>query len=93
MEFKIYYPTPLSEIKDIYNDNIDVCVKTEQGESYTFLVVALNNLKESIWLNKRGYITPCAPFLIVEKLSEKIIEDLLNEVFKDQLLANLYGKI
>ena len=40
MQYSIFYPTPLEKIKDITNDNIDVCVKTD-GETDLAFSVAL----------------------------------------------------
>ncbi len=90
MNYKIEYPTPLDEIKDEYNDNIDVCVSID-GKAYTFVVVTLENLKTAHWLNENGYVTPGAPPLIVEKLANETIEALLEELVKDETLLKRYG--
>lgn len=91
MKYSIYYPTPLNEIKDIKNDNIDVCVNTE-FESYTFVIATIDNLKETAWYDKRGFVSPCAPILLVESLTKETIECLIEELSKDEVLFKLYGK-
>lgn len=91
MQYSIKYPTPLDKIKDIYNDNIDICVQVKH-KNYTFVIATIENLKESVWLNKEGYVTPSAPILIVEKLTNEIIEALMMELFKDKALVEIYGK-
>ena len=86
----IEYPTPLKNC-NIKNDNIDICVRTKH-KSYTFIIATIENLRTSIWLDKRGFIIPSAPILIVEELTKDIIEALLEELFKDKLLVEIYGK-
>lgn len=44
MNYTIFYPTPLSEIHDITNDNIDICVQADNGKRYTFVVTTPKNL-------------------------------------------------
>jgi len=90
MQYTIYYPTSLDKIENLYNDNIDVCVQVKR-KNYTFVVATIENLKEPIWLDKKGYVTP-APILIVEKLTKESIEALLEELFKDKTLVDIYGK-
>ncbi len=36
---KIIYPTPLDEIVDPFNDNIDVLVELDDGNCYTTVVI------------------------------------------------------
>jgi hypothetical protein len=91
MRYSIFYPTPLEEIKDITNDNIDVCVKTEE-EAYTFVVATIENLKSSVWMDKRGFVKPSAPVLVVETLTKESIESLVGELLKDKTLAKIYGQ-
>ncbi len=90
MKYNVYFPTPLEEIADIYDDNMDVCVEFN-GRTYTFLIVTIKNLKSSAWLNQKGYVVPSDPFLIVEAFKKDIIEDLLKELFKDVRLLEIYG--
>lgn len=92
MQYSIFYPTPLDEIEDKFNDNIDVCVQLND-EIYTFTVVTLKNLNESIWLDKKGFVVPSmSPILIVKELRHEIIESLIDELYKDKELLKLYGK-
>lgn len=91
MAYQIYFPTPLCEIADVENDNIDVCVQTEK-EHYTFTVATLKNLSEPCWMNGDGFVEPCAPFLVVEKLTEEVIAKLIGSLMQDKKLAALYGK-
>ena len=94
MKYKIHYPTPLEKSENIYDDNIDVIVNTEDGDSFTFVVVTLKNLENICWMNPKGYVEPAAPFFIVEKLSHEIIESLIKELFDDPFddYRRVYGK-
>ena len=91
MQYLIFYPTPLEGIKDITNDNIDICVETEE-ENYTFVVATIENLKSSIWMDEIGFVKPCAPVLMVEKLTKGSIEALVEELLKDKTLMKIYGQ-
>ena len=50
----IRYPSPLSEVKDIENDNIDVFVETDDGMTYTFVITTPNNyywyMDKQVWI-------------------------------------------
>ena len=39
MKYDIFFPTPIESITDPTNDNVDVCVTTVDGESYTLVFV------------------------------------------------------
>lgn len=78
------------QIADDRDDNLDVCVRTENGD-YTFVVATIDNLKHSFWLDERGFVNPISPPLLVERLTKEAIESLIDEVMKDEKLAELYG--
>lgn len=74
---KISYPTPLEQVKDIYNDNIDVFVELEDGETYTFVVTTPKNL---IWYmdnNNQEFIEAGAHDIIVKSLTEENIREAI----------------
>ncbi|EMS70475.1 hypothetical protein [Ruminiclostridium cellobioparum] len=79
----IRYAEPLSEIKDIENDNIDVFVEDDKGMVYTFVVTTPKNY---YWyMDKEGldFIPASPPDIIVRSLTEdnirKAIESYLDE--------------
>lgn len=43
-------------------------------------------------MNGDGFVEPCAPFLVVEKLTEEVIAKLIGSLMQDKKLAALYGK-
>jgi len=73
----IKYPTPISAIKDIENDNIDVFVELEDGITCTVVVATPKNL---LWyMEKEGkqYIEAGVPYIIVKELTEENIKSAL----------------
>lgn len=82
MNFKIYYPTPL-EYCDINNDNIDICLELEDGRKYTLVVITPDNLNFIMEKEGNDYIEPTHPFLIVKRLEEKIINQIISELISD----------
>lgn len=75
---KIEYPTPLSQVKDIENDNIDVFVELENGEEY---VVVVSTPQNYYWyMEKEGIDYYCGcPEIIVKKITEDNIKRAIDE--------------
>ena len=90
MEYTLFYPTPWNEV-DEGNDNIDVCLTFHDGRSFTFVVATPDNLKWLMAKDAVSYVTPGAPFLIVEKLTPEIISQLIAQIVKDEALLRTYG--
>lgn len=80
MKYEIFYPTDLSKIQDIYNDNIDVCVNDECGNAYTFIVATPDNLKWIMSNCGESFLDPVYPILTVECLSKENVEAAVNAV-------------
>lgn len=79
----IRYAEPLSEIKDIENDNIDIFVEDDKGMVYTFVVTTPKNY---YWyMNKEGidYIPASSPDIIVRSLTEENIKKALETYMED----------
>lgn len=92
MSYTITFPF-LWETIDINNDNVDVCVKTEDGKSYVFVVATPDNVKTLMAKEPLPYLKPGLPFLFVEKLTKEniiaLIEALMEE---DPALLRIYGE-
>lgn len=92
MQYKLFYPTDFSQIDDVFNDNIDVCVEDEFGGQYTFVVVISDNLKQIMSNCGDTMINPAEPFLIVECLSRENVEKAVAIVMNSSNeLIGLYG--
>ncbi|VBB05625.1 Hypothetical protein LUCI_0835 [Lucifera butyrica] len=88
---KIKYPVPLSDIKDIENDNIDVFVELEDGITYTVVVSTPKNLMWYMDKEEMNYINPSPPFIIVRTLTEDNIKNALESFAeKDAYWLKLY---
>ena len=88
MNYKITYPTPLSEI-DIENDNIDVCVSTNKGKEFLFVVATIKNVEK---LLENGVLNPNTKLLIVDALTQYKIENIIDMVMQDEKICYFYGK-
>ncbi|WP_028592979.1 hypothetical protein [Paenibacillus assamensis] len=67
------YPVPLSELEDIFNDDIDVFVKLEDGISYSVVVTTPLNIMEKMDAEEIEYIPASFPKIIVKSLTEENI--------------------
>lgn len=91
MNFEVFFPTPLANIKDPANDNVDVCVKTQDGKCYTLVFVTPDNLKTLMESVGESYIHPDFKFVIVKQISKENIISALNEITKDLTLLQQLG--
>lgn len=96
---KISYPTPLEQVKDIYNDNIDVFIELDDGFCYNMLVVTPQNLS---WLMEKegmNYLPAGVPYIVVKSLTEESIRSAIENYLEDdgywlklyQLAAERFG--
>lgn len=83
---RVEFPTPLSEIKDIEDDNIDVFIELDDGMTYTLVVATPKNLDTLMNNEEKSYISAGPPFVIVKSLTEKNILD----VIKTYVVNNAY---
>ena len=91
MKYSVFYPTPISEIKDIRNDNIDVCVTCEDGREFSFVFITPENLKQMMATENTQHIDFRFKFIVVKELSERIIEEALCELMSEEYFCNFYG--
>ena len=90
MDYEIFYPTPISEVDPI-DDNIDVCIKLG-GKIYTMVVATPKNLETLMKNDGNGFLMPCAPFAVVEKITEENIQKLVKAFLEDDpAYLKIYG--
>lgn len=80
---KIDYPTPLSKIEDIENDNIDIFVTLDDGMTYSLVVTTPKNY---YWyMDKEGmdFIPASPPDIIVRRLTEENIQKAVESYITD----------
>ena len=59
----------IDEVRDEYNDSIDVGVEFEDGSSYTIVVRTPNDLMEEMLQEKTNFLQPGTP-MVVEKINK-----------------------
>ncbi|OHR71075.1 hypothetical protein HMPREF3291_06345 [Bacillus sp. HMSC76G11] len=70
---KISYPTALSKIKNVEDDNIDILVELEDGYTYTMVVTTPQNYYSLMKRENLSYLPPGPPMLVVSSLTEENI--------------------
>ena len=90
-DFEIFYPTPLAEIEDPTNANIDVCVRTNEGNDYTLIFITPDNLKFLMESNDEPYIHPDFKFIVIKQISEDVIIAAIKGIAKDPQLLQQNG--
>ena len=74
---KISFPIPLTDIEDIYDDNVDVFVDLKNGHSYTVVVGTYKNILSLMDKEKSNFLPPGEPMIIVRKLTIEVIEEAI----------------
>ena len=91
MKYSVFYPTKISALPDIFNDNIDVCVTLENGKNYTLVFITPTNLETMMKRDGLSYIDPHFKFIVVEQLSENIIDTVIRNLVEHEELLREYG--
>jgi hypothetical protein len=92
VKYDIFFPTPIESITDLTNDNMDVCVTTVDGESYTLVFITPDNLKSLMESNHEDFISPSFKYIVVKRIDEGTIRRALDEILRDPALLSYYGK-
>ena len=91
MKYSVFYPTSFSEIQDICNANLDVCITLENGTTYTLVFITPKNLE---WMMKKdniSYVDPYFKFIVVDQLDENIINAVIRDLVSNECLLREYG--
>ena len=80
---EISFPSALKYVGDIYDSNLDVFVKLEDGSQYT-VVVGTPKIFLTL-MNREGvdFLEPGCPFIIVRKLTMEVIEKAIHAHTQD----------
>ena len=92
MDMDVFFPTPFEDIDDPTNDNVDVCVTTVDGETYTLVFITPDNLKSLMESNHEDFISPSFKYIVVKRIDEGTIRRALDEIVCDTALLSYYGK-
>ena len=92
MDIDVFFPTPFEDIDDPTNDNVDVCVTTVDGESYTLVFITPDNLKSLMESDHEDFISPSFKYIVVKRIDEGTIRRALDGIVCDPALLSYYGK-
>lgn len=72
------------EDEDIYDSNMDVAVKLEDGHTYTLVVGTPKNLLTMMEYEQSDFLSPGDPIIIVKKLTKEVIQKAVQAYAEDE---------
>ena len=79
----ITFLSDLKDVKDIFDDNMDVSVKLENGRDYVLVVGTPKNLLRLMENEKSDFLSPGDPIVIVKKMTKEVIEEAIKAYAED----------
>lgn len=79
----INFLSPLENINDIFDDNMDVSVNLENGQNYVVVVGTPKNLLRLMENEKSDFLSPGDPIIIVKKMTKEVIEKTIQAYAED----------
>ena len=70
----ITFLSPLEDIDDIFDYNMDVSVKLENNRTYVIVVGTPKNLLRLMDNEKSDFLSPGDPIVIVRKITKEVVE-------------------
>ena len=67
----------MEDVIDIFDDNLDVSVKLDDGHDYILVVATAKTLLTLMNNEKSDFLSPGEPMVIVRKLTRKTVEDAI----------------
>ena len=67
----------MKDVKDIFDDNVDVAVKLDDGHEYILVLATQKNLLTLMNNEKSDFLSPVDPMTIVRKLTKEVVEDAI----------------
>jgi len=80
----ITFLSPLEDIDDIFDYNMDVSVKLENGRTYVVVVGTPKNLSRLMDNEKSDFLSPGDPIVIVRKITKEVVEKAIQAYAEDQ---------
>jgi hypothetical protein len=85
MEFEsITFLSDLKDVEDIFDDNLDVAVKLDDGHEYIVVVATQKNLLTLMNNEKSDFLSPGDPMIIVRKLTKEVVEKAIEAYAEDE---------
>lgn len=73
----------IDEVRDKFNDSVDVGVEFEDGYSYTIIVRTPADFTEQMLQEKSNFIEPGTPMIVVKELTEEIVNEAIKAYAED----------
>jgi hypothetical protein len=95
MKFEINFPTGY-QVKDIYNDNLDINVLLPGGRSFFATLFTLRNIEHLMKKGQTSFEINCfwAPnMIIVNNLSESTIRETISHLLERHNITEIFSPI
>ena len=79
----ITFLSDLKDVKDIFDDNMDVSVNLENGKNYVVVVGTPKNLLRLMENEKSDFLSPGDPIIIVKKMTKEVVEEAIRAYAED----------
>jgi hypothetical protein len=79
----ITFLSDLKDVEDIFDDNIDVAVKLDDGHKYIVVVATPKNLLTLMNNEKSNFLSPGDPIIIVKKMTKEVVEEAIQAYADD----------
>ena len=73
----------LEDIDDIFDSNMDVSVKLENGRTYVVVVETPKNLLRLMENENSDFLSPGDPIVIVKKMTKEVVEEAIKAYAED----------
>ena len=74
----------IDEVKDQFNNSIDVGIEFEDGSSYTIIVQTPDDLVEEMLQEDTTFIKPDTPVIVVKQLTKKTVNEAIKTYSEDE---------
>ena len=74
----------LEDIDDIFDYNMDVSVKLENGRTYVVVVGTPKNLLRLMENENSDFLSPGDPIVIVKKMTKEVVEEAIQAYAEDE---------
>jgi hypothetical protein len=79
----INFLSPIEDIDDIFDDNMDVSVNLENGLNYVVIVGTPKNLLRLMENEKSNFLSPGDPIVVVKKMTKEVVEEAIQAYADD----------
>ena len=85
------FPVPY-QVRDIYNDNVDINIVLENGEVYFGTLFTMQNIKDLMESDSEIYFWS-TDMLILRDLSQESISNVIKKLLSEGILNLVFSKI